>query len=148
MAYKVISGREVCGKKQGEILTLKEIEDAGANSDALIASGHIQASQPTIKPALSEGAKKLWSEHGQADNEAIAKYIQGNLEILISKNKPISGAPGRKDMPQTDYGDKNMTKTLDFIKNGIVNFKNPKSTDIKDNNIKEIKRLQKLAGIK
>jgi len=57
MAYKVISGREVCGKKQGEILTLKEIEDAGANSDALIASGHIQASQPTIKPALSEGAK-------------------------------------------------------------------------------------------
>ena len=57
MAYKVISGREVCGKKQGEILTLKEIEDAGANSDALIASGHIQASQPTIKPALSEAAK-------------------------------------------------------------------------------------------
>ena len=51
-------------------------------------------------------------------------------------------------MPQTDYGDKNITKTLYFIKNGIVNFKNPKSTDIKDNNIKEIKRLQKLAGIK
>ena len=101
-----------------------------------------------VNSKLSEGAKKLWSEHGQADNEAIAKYIQGNLEILISKNKPISGAPGRKDMPQTDYGDKNITKTLDFIKNGIVNFKNPKSTDIKDNNIKEIKRLQKLAGIK
>ncbi len=57
MAYKVISGREVCGKKQGEILTLKELENAGANIDALIASGHIQPSQPTIKPALSEGAK-------------------------------------------------------------------------------------------
>jgi len=59
MAYKVISGREVCGKKQGEVLTLKELEDAGANIDALIASGHIQASQasqPTIKPA-QEGAK-------------------------------------------------------------------------------------------
>jgi hypothetical protein len=39
---------------------LKELENAGANIDALIASGHIQASQasqPTIKPALSEGAK-------------------------------------------------------------------------------------------
>ena len=59
MAYKVISGREVCGKKQGEILTLKELENAGANIDALIASGHIQASsatQPVIKPA-QEGAK-------------------------------------------------------------------------------------------
>jgi len=59
MAYKVISGREVCGKKQGEVLTLKELEDAGANVDALIVSGHIQASQasqPIIKPA-QEGAK-------------------------------------------------------------------------------------------
>jgi len=59
MAYKVISGREVCGKKQGEVLTLKELEDAGANIDALIVSGHIQASQasqPIIKPA-QEGAK-------------------------------------------------------------------------------------------
>ena len=59
MAYKVISGREVCGKKQGEVLTLKELEDAGANVDALIVSGHIQASQasqPVIKPA-QEGAK-------------------------------------------------------------------------------------------
>ena len=59
MAYKVISGREVCGKKQGEVLTLKELEDAGANIDALIVSGHIQASQasqPVIKPA-QEGAK-------------------------------------------------------------------------------------------
>ncbi len=57
MSYKVISDRVVCGKKQGEILTLKELENAGANIDALIASGHIQASQPIIKPALSEGVK-------------------------------------------------------------------------------------------
>jgi hypothetical protein len=38
---------------------LKELENAGANIDALIASGHIQASQasqPIIKPA-QEGAK-------------------------------------------------------------------------------------------
>jgi hypothetical protein len=56
MTYKVISDREVCGKKQGEILTLKELEDAGANIDALIVGGHLEASKPTIKPA-QEGAK-------------------------------------------------------------------------------------------
>lgn len=59
MAYKVISGREVCGKKQGEILTLKELEDEGANIDALIVGGHIAAStttQSVTKPA-QEGAK-------------------------------------------------------------------------------------------
>jgi hypothetical protein len=65
MTYKVISRREVCGKKQGEILTLKEIENAGANIEALIASGHIQAGQASpvspavqtpIKPAIQEGA--------------------------------------------------------------------------------------------
>jgi hypothetical protein len=39
---------------------LKELENAGANIDALIASGHIQASQPTIKPAQEEGAKTKW----------------------------------------------------------------------------------------
>ena len=56
MTFKVISDREVCGKKQGEILTLKELEDAGANIDALIVGGHLEASKPTIKPA-QEGAK-------------------------------------------------------------------------------------------
>ena len=56
MTYKVISDREVCGKKQGEILTLKELEGAGANIDALIVGGHIEAIKPTIKPA-QEGAK-------------------------------------------------------------------------------------------
>ena len=57
MSYKVISDRVVCGKKQGENLTLKELEDAGTNIDALIVGGHIEATQPTIKPA-QEGAKK------------------------------------------------------------------------------------------
>jgi hypothetical protein len=57
MSYKVISDRVVCGKTQGEILTLKELEDAGTNIEALIAGGHIEANQPTIKPA-QEGAKK------------------------------------------------------------------------------------------
>jgi hypothetical protein len=71
MTYKVISRREVCGKKQGEILTLKELQNAGANIEALIASGHIQAGQASpvspvspvspavqkpIKPAIQEGA--------------------------------------------------------------------------------------------
>jgi hypothetical protein len=57
MAYKVISDRVVCGKKQGEILALKELEDAAANIDALIASGHLSKTEQTIKPA-QEGAKK------------------------------------------------------------------------------------------
>jgi hypothetical protein len=57
MTYKVISDREVCGKKQGEILTLKELQDANVNIDALIVAGHIASNQPTIKPA-QEGAKK------------------------------------------------------------------------------------------
>jgi hypothetical protein len=36
---------------------LKELEDAGANIDALIVGGHLEiANKPTIKPA-QEGAK-------------------------------------------------------------------------------------------
>lgn len=99
-----------------------------------------------VNSKLTDKAKELWNKHGQKDNESIAKYITTNLETLINKHKPIPGAPGRKDMPQTDAEDGNITKSLDFIKNGVVNYKDPKASDAKD--IKEIARLQKLAGIK
>ena len=58
MTFKVASDRTVCGKKQGEILTLKELIDAGANIEALIVGGHIVSNQITPKPAQEEGAKK------------------------------------------------------------------------------------------
>jgi hypothetical protein len=95
-----------------------------------------------VNSKLTDKAKKLWADHGQKDNESIAKYLYNNLEVLINNHKPISGAPGRKDMPQTDAGDKDIEKTLNYVKSGIVNFKDPKPEDIQ-----EIRRLKKLAGI-
>lgn len=103
-----------------------------------------------VNKNLTDKAKELWAKNGQTDNEAIAKYIHNNLEVLIKKHQPITGAPGRKDMPQTDYGDKNTKKTLDFIKAGVVNFKDPKAGDVKDDDgeiNEEIARLKKLAGL-
>jgi len=103
-----------------------------------------------VNKNLTDKAKEIWAKNGQADNEAIAKYIHSNLELLIKKHKPITGAPGRKDMPQTDAEDKNTKKTLDFIKAGVVNFKDPKAGDVKDDSgevNEEIVRLKKLAGL-
>lgn len=96
--------------------------------------------------------EKLYKEKkGLADKNTIAKYIFGNLQQLIKKNKPIAGAPGRINMPQTDADKESATTKLDLLQKGIINFKNPKVSDVKDDvkdDIKEIKRLQKLAGIK
>lgn len=95
-----------------------------------------------VNEKLTDKAKSVWEKNGFKDNQAISNHIFKNLQTLISKNKPISGSPGRKDMPQTDYGDKSTKNTLDILSKGAVNFKEPKSSDVK-----ELKRLQKLAGI-
>jgi len=99
-----------------------------------------------VNEKLSDKAKKIWDANGQKSNEAIAKLIYNNLKRLISKNKPVDGAPGRKDMPQTDVGG-NPAEKLAMLQKGVVNFKDPKSSDIKNKALAEIKRLQKRAGI-
>jgi len=58
MTYTIISELEVCNKKKGESITEKELLNAGANIEALIAGNHIKASGGTTKPAIQEGAYK------------------------------------------------------------------------------------------
>jgi len=57
MEYIIISHLTVCGKKNGETLTTKDLLEAGANIDALIFAGHIQAKAITVKPT-QEGVIK------------------------------------------------------------------------------------------
>ena len=99
-----------------------------------------------VDSKLSDKAKKIWAENGQKDNAAITKLIYNNLKTLISKNKPVAGAPGRKDMPQTDVGGA-ATDKLGMLQKGVINFKDPKSTDVKKENMMEVRRMKKLAGI-
>jgi hypothetical protein len=58
MSYVITSEVEVCNKKKGESITEKELLNAGANIEALIAGNHIKATGGTIKPAIQEGADK------------------------------------------------------------------------------------------
>jgi hypothetical protein len=63
--------------------------------------------------------------------EAIAQFIWSNVEKMQQNNQPVSGAPERGLMPQTDDA-KNWQDLA------------PNVDDVTE----EIKRLQKLAGIK
>ena len=56
MNYTVISDLEVCGKTKGEVITDEEFVEAGANLDALINAGHIEANSAST-PASKEGEK-------------------------------------------------------------------------------------------
>jgi hypothetical protein len=58
MSYVITSELEVCNKIKGDTITEKELLNAGANIEALIAGDHIKASGGTIKPAIQEGAYK------------------------------------------------------------------------------------------
>lgn len=82
-----------------------------------------------VESKLTPKAKAIWKKHGFADNEAISKHIFGNLRKLIRQNKPIPGAPGRKDMPQTDVGGA-ATDKLASLQKGVINFLDPKDKDI------------------
>ena len=81
----------------------------------------------TITPEVVEVFKKA----GKGDSpEAVGEFIWTNIDKMQKDNQPVSGAPKRDIMPQTD----DAKDWQDLAPN--------------TNNIKEIKRLQKLAGIK
>jgi len=73
--------------------------------------------------------KPLQEAPDQTTKLAIANYIWKNVEQMQQNNQPVSGAPGRGIMPQTD----DAKKWTDDAPNVQA--------------VKEAKRLQKLAGI-
>jgi len=85
-----------------------------------------------VNSKLSDKAKKIWAANGEKDNASI---------------KPVAGSPGRADMPQTDKGGA-PTDKLTLLQKGMVNFKDPKSGDVKKESLQEIRRMQKLSGIR
>jgi hypothetical protein len=84
--------------------------------------------QKTITPDVIE----VFKNAGKGDNaKSIGEFIWTNIEKMQKDNQPVSGAPKRDIMPQTD----DATKWQDLA---------PNIDDIKE----EINRLKKLAGIK
>ena len=105
--------------------------------------------QDAVDDNITPETEKLYKEKkGLADKTAIAKYLFGNLQQLIRKNKPVAGAPGRINMPQTDADKQSATTKLDLLQKGIVNFKEPAEKDVQKESLHEVRRMKKLAGIK
>jgi len=79
--------------------------------------------------AETDKGEKVWKSFFEQQGvpyspEAVAKYLFKNLNKIVS-NGFVSGAPGRKDMPQTD-ADK--TKSIDKLKplaKGEINITEP-----------------------
>jgi hypothetical protein len=93
-----------------------------------------------VKNFLTEASLRLYSEHGHGKKPIeVAEYLWNNVQSMQTNNKPISGAPKRTSMPQT--GDsKNYD---DLLGRGIINFKTPKTTDIKTERVIKLKDLIK-----
>jgi hypothetical protein len=94
----------------------------------------------TVKPEVLEEFKKAGKAN---DANSVAEYVWKNVEQMQQNNQPVSGAPGREIMPQTDDA-----KNWPSDASNVQTIK-----EIKMNNMKkqilseEFKRMQKLAGI-
>jgi hypothetical protein len=80
----------------------------------------------TVTPEVLEVFKKAGKGN---DAKAVAEYVWKNVEQMQKNNQPVSGAPGRGIMPQTD---------------DAVNWPNDAANP---QAVKEIFRMQQLAGI-
>jgi len=111
----------------------------------ILAGINMKQVQDAVNKNLTPEAEKLYKDKkGLEGKDAIAKFIFGNLQQLIRKNKPVAGAPGRINMPQTDADKQSATTKLALLQKGIINFKEPADKDVKN----ESRRMQNLAGIK
>ena len=110
----------------------------------ILAGINMKQVQDAVDKNLTPEAEKLYKDKkGLADKAAVSKYLFGNLQQLIRKNKPIAGAPGRINMPQTDADKQPATTKLGLLQKGVINFKEPAQDDVKS----EARRMAKLAGI-
>jgi len=79
--------------------------------------------------AVTDKGEKVWKSFFEKQNipyspELVAKHLYNNLDKIVKKGY-AAGAPGRKDMPQTD-ADK--TKSIDKLKSlakGEININEP-----------------------
>ena len=85
-----------------------------------------------VKKTITRDVMKVFVKYGKvkagskqnADNlsnsnlEQVANYIWSNVESMQKTSKPVSGAPKRDVMPQTD----DATKWQDIAKSGDLNF--------------------------
>jgi hypothetical protein len=96
--------------------------------------------QNAVNQYLIEQARKLYEEHGHGSTlEEITAYLWKNVQLMQKNNKPISGAPPRTSMPQTD----DAPNFDDLLTKGIVNFKNPNPKDVKTESSIKLKDLIK-----
>ena len=99
-----------------------------------------------VNAFLSDKAKKIWKYNNFKSNEAIAKHLTDNLNNL---GDPVSGAPGRKDMPQTDADKTAPIDKLNALAKGYINVAAPFVKDgykATGNMLKE--HFQRIARIK
>jgi hypothetical protein len=62
MSYVIISDKTVCGKQKGDLLTDKELQEAGVSAETLIAGNHIKAITSTTAQTVVSSIKQETKE--------------------------------------------------------------------------------------
>lgn len=61
----------------------------------------------------------------ESNKDAAAEFVWDNVKKMQKTSQPIKDAPDRDVMPQTDDAEANGRTWKDFLKAGVINFKEP-----------------------
>ena len=75
--------------------------------------------------------------------EAVADYIAKNVESMKSTSKPVTNAPKRNVMPQTDKSPGGSKEVIKTLRTGLPAIKETDKTDLN-----EVRKLQQRAGLR
>ena len=77
-----------------------------------------------VEKYLTPEAEAVFAKYGLNGKEAIAKHLFKNLDAIV-KQGFVTGAPGRKDMPQTDADKTKSIDKLEPLAKGQINITEP-----------------------
>jgi hypothetical protein len=73
---------------------------------------------------LTPEAEAVFKKYGIDGKEAVAKHLYKNLDTIVKRGF-VAGAPGRKDMPQTDADKTKSIDKLEPLAKGQINITDP-----------------------
>jgi hypothetical protein len=130
-ALKAVHMAVAADKKELPISSIKGVNILDANRSEI---------DRMVDQYLTEESLKIYQEYGHGSSaEEISAYLWKNVQMMRKNNKPIHGAPSRTSMPQTGKS----SGFDDLLKKGIINFKNPSTSDVKMEILKSKNRIKR-----
>lgn len=136
-----------------EALKLTQLAIVGAGAakipvESVQGNNLLKLGEEEVKKYVNEKMKDdvlpIYKQMKKLDSkEAVANYIAANVKSMQSTSQPVSGAPKRNVMPQTDKSPGGSKEVIKTLRTGLPAIKETDKTDLN-----EVRKLQQRAGLR